>query len=549
MAFPRLFSPCVVSTPKAGRLHSLKYSVAAFVLNYSRFKSMAATAVVDAVSVPKRSRTSSASSRKPSSSKSAGATASSSIDAEAKPPRVTKSQIIESLGVCVTDNGGVALLGVGTSDNGATSNKVIDFDAAIDRCLNSWPDLDDSAIAERLHVVVGQHGESSITGTTVATRRQERQSARDALQRLMDRPHGMGITQRTPEWYEARRGMITASDIAQAMGCSKFGNQKQFFIKKCGGPEAPLSGTLAPLMWGIMYEPVANELYCFHNGTKKLTVHEFGLLPHPEIPHLGASPDGITSDGVMVEIKCPWKRRINGEIPLQYYLQIQGQLAVCGLQECDYYECELEETTGIESATFAWAEPFRRGVVIEWQNAPQGMDKHAYLPLELSTDLQSMKAWIDEQVMTVTGRPHFGGAAKDGDGDGGVTTDSVDTKKCMFLDSDDDEKQVQVPVPVLHCWILRKSLSVRVKFDAQVWSNVTQRLQIVWDRVLEYRADQERFQREVIGPPKEPKEPKDSKECKETAEDAIVLPVLELGTLPHSTTSKSACMFIDDDDD
>jgi hypothetical protein len=32
----------------------------------------------------------------------------------------------------------------------------------------------------------------------------------------------------------------------------------------------------------------------------------------------------------MLEIKCPFRRRITGEVPLQYYYQIQGQL------ECEF---------------------------------------------------------------------------------------------------------------------------------------------------------------------------------------------------------------------
>ena len=45
----------------------------------------------------------------------------------------------------------------------------------------------------------------------------------------------------------------------------------------------------------------------------------------------------------MLEIKCPFKRKINGSIPDQYWMQIQGQLEVCNLEECDYLECELSE--------------------------------------------------------------------------------------------------------------------------------------------------------------------------------------------------------------
>ena len=39
-------------------------------------------------------------------------------------------------------------------------------------------------------------------------------------------------------------------------------------------------------------------------------------------------------------------------MPQQYYYQIQGQLDVCGLDECDYLECEFEVT---EDPDWFWA--------------------------------------------------------------------------------------------------------------------------------------------------------------------------------------------------
>jgi len=153
-----------------------------------------------------------------------------------------------------------------------------------------------------------------------------------------------GIAQRTPAWYEARGELITASDAAQALGCAKFGNQRQFFAKKCGYEKEAFNPNVPPLKWGTMYEWVACSAYSLRCGSIK--VHEFGLLRHPREPHLGASPDGINDFGVMVEIKCPYRRKANGTIPWQYYCQIQGQLDVCNLTDCDYVECELQEYDG-----------------------------------------------------------------------------------------------------------------------------------------------------------------------------------------------------------
>jgi hypothetical protein len=58
---------------------------------------------------------------------------------------------------------------------------------------------------------------------------------------------------------------------------------------------------------------------------------------------LGASPDGITPDGIMVEIKCPYTRKITGIPKPEYWCQVQGQLEVCDLDRCDFIECCLKE--------------------------------------------------------------------------------------------------------------------------------------------------------------------------------------------------------------
>ena len=34
-------------------------------------------------------------------------------------------------------------------------------------------------------------------------------------------------------------------------------------------------------------------------------------MPHPSIPFLGASSEGITPEGMMLEIKCPPVRKID----------------------------------------------------------------------------------------------------------------------------------------------------------------------------------------------------------------------------------------------
>jgi len=149
--------------------------------------------------------------------------------------------------------------------------------------------------------------------------------------------------QRSPEWYTMRKDMCTASDIGSILELSKYGNRKQIILKKCGkGP--PFTGNKFT-RHGQCYEDIACSIYM--SRRKDCKVLEFGLIQHPKISFLGASPDGITTDGIMIEIKCPYTRKINGDIysasTFGYWVQIQIQLEVCNLNKCDFFECGIVE--------------------------------------------------------------------------------------------------------------------------------------------------------------------------------------------------------------
>jgi putative phage-type endonuclease len=211
------------------------------------------------------------------------------------------------------------------------------------------------------------------------------------VQRLLALPK---VEQKSEEWYEMRRNMITASDFAQALGQGKFGTQRQLIEKKClpRENETAISKTNPFFKWGIMFEPVACEIYSMmHNAN----IHEFGLIKHPVHDFFGASPDGITDDGIMVEIKCPFKRKLTGDIPLQYYYQIQGQLDVCGLQECDYFECTFEMVDTIVAFNDPLYLDKYRGVLTENEDGSY-VYGHIYAPGEECppSDVGSKKLWV-----------------------------------------------------------------------------------------------------------------------------------------------------------
>jgi len=271
---------------------------------------------------------------------------------------------------------------------------------------------------------------------------------RKQLEKLRELPV---IEQRTLEWYELRKNLITASDFAQALGEGKFGTQKQFFQKKCGFEKDVFNYNTPPLKWGTMYEPVAGDIYCRRNNVE---LFEFGILKHPTIDFIGASPDGITSNGIMLEIKCPFKRKITGEIPTQYYYQIQGQLEVCELEECDYLECEFTETMDVEDFQ---AFENEKGVIIEYATDGTTPPQYTYSPIwsGVNTDMDSVDEWITTNMNTT---------------------------------------QTNI---VLHYWKLTTLNVVRVyKDDAFVQEKIDM-LKDVWDKVLQYQNDKDLYLKEV----------------------------------------------------
>ena len=143
--------------------------------------------------------------------------------------------------------------------------------------------------------------------------------------------------QKSKEWYEMRNNMLTASDWGTVLGENHYSNSNEVLKKKCGDDNFI---TNAAMQWGNKYESVAVLIYEYRNDAKIL---EFGCLQHPFISFLGASPDGITPDGIMLEIKCPTSRKITGVPPSYYWCQVQGQLEVCELDRCDFLECSIKE--------------------------------------------------------------------------------------------------------------------------------------------------------------------------------------------------------------
>ena len=152
------------------------------------------------------------------------------------------------------------------------------------------------------------------------------------------------MDQRTPEWWEARVGKVTASRIADVMARTKTGYaasrnnyMAELVVERLTGkPTEGFSSTA--MMWGIEKEPMARDAYSAARGE---FVTEVGFLPHPTIPMTGASPDGTVPPSGIVEIKCPNTAQhieylMTKEPPQKYYYQMQWQMACAMATFCDW---------------------------------------------------------------------------------------------------------------------------------------------------------------------------------------------------------------------
>lgn len=183
------------------------------------------------------------------------------------------------------------------------------------------------------------------------------------------------IKQRTPEWFELRKNRLTASDAHDAIATNNL-----LLAKKKAGvyiDETNLN-KVPPIKWGTMFEDMA--MRCYSQRNFNMVINEFGLIPDKEFEHFGASPDGISEMGIMIEIKCPYMRKIqDGIIPPKYYTQMQGQLAVCDLEECDYVECDFKQYNTIEEYINDIHEDllFDHGVIAEFST--KDTDEYRYV--------------------------------------------------------------------------------------------------------------------------------------------------------------------------
>jgi len=183
--------------------------------------------------------------------------------------------------------------------------------------------------------------------------------------------------QRSQEWLDLRDEMITASDIASAIGENRYESVDAFIKKKV--MKTKWAGNAATAH-GTLLEPMVRDLYDARTGRKS---HEIGLVRHREYHWLGASPDGVTEDGLLIEIKCPLTRKIEPKVPKHYLPQVQLQLEITDLEECDFVQYRPASVEGAEPEFVvvrvvrdrSWFEKNLPAMRAAWERIVQGRAK------------------------------------------------------------------------------------------------------------------------------------------------------------------------------
>ena len=247
------------------------------------------------------------------------------------------------------------------------------------------------------------HVERSHFDTTVIDKKDEHNLIADKIQGLKNIPQPV---QRTSEWYIFRWNLITASNAWKAFESQSTMNQ--LIYEKCqplkdfsiAEDEIVMVNTNSTLHWGQKYEPLSVLIYEY---MYKLKVEDFGCIKHPKYDFIGASPDGIITDmssdryGRMLEIKNIVNREINGIPKKEYWIQMQLQMEVCDLDECDFLETKFTEYPDYNSyKNDIIADDMFKGTIIYF-HTKEGAPHYEYMPLNLKT-LEEVSGWEEETL-------------------------------------------------------------------------------------------------------------------------------------------------------
>lgn len=143
--------------------------------------------------------------------------------------------------------------------------------------------------------------------------------------------------QRSPAWYAARAGVLTASVVADIYvkkgkeTAARRDLRMRLALERITGQPQEDGYVNADMQRGVDLEPEARTAYELHTGNP---VTEIGFCRHDSLL-IGASPDGLIDERGVLEIKCPrpanhWATVEAQVVPEDYVPQLLHALLVTG---------------------------------------------------------------------------------------------------------------------------------------------------------------------------------------------------------------------------
>lgn len=144
------------------------------------------------------------------------------------------------------------------------------------------------------------------------------------------------MLQRSKDWFDARKGRFTASDIHKLLGVRGFGQTGETYIfekavEEVFGLEEDNDFTSYDIKRGVTLEPLAFRKFKELKQFDFIEVQEATFFPYGS--NAGASPDGLVSNNAILEIKCPRANKFFNlvakgidAIDKEYFYQMQMQM-------------------------------------------------------------------------------------------------------------------------------------------------------------------------------------------------------------------------------
>lgn len=205
------------------------------------------------------------------------------------------------------------------------------------------------------------------------------------------------LQQGSPDWHDWRSRLVTASDIAAIAGVSPYPDHTRDSVLALKlDPQLGREENFA-MRRGRRLEPVARVLAERRLGKPFPAC----CVAHPEVEWAGASLDGLSADGEILELKCP-NRLIHdgalcGFVPPHYFDQIQWQLWCSGAERARF-------VSFTDNAEFAES---GRLAVVEVLPDPERMAALVEVAEEFVSEVREKRAWaeMNEAVPVRGGMP------------------------------------------------------------------------------------------------------------------------------------------------